>query len=152
MKSSRLFIYLFIYSHRQTCAEAAPATHACGGKPSLLSSPQQCILKCWFLSDFEQLCGTWIAVAKFIARSEVTTRRLPTNSWNIKYLLLQRDLNDGSSWPTWVHVGAWAPSLWYMFELIPFKAKLAVSNGFGSRTTKVFFFFFPMEKMIEKTC
>jgi hypothetical protein len=43
-------------------------------------------------------------------------------------------------------LGAWAPPLWYMFELIPFKAKLAVSNGFGSRTTKVFFFLFLWKK------
>lgn len=53
----------------------------------------------------------------WVLRSEVATRRLPTNSWNTKYLLLQRDVNDGCSWPTWVHVGAWAPPLWYMFEL-----------------------------------
>lgn len=110
---------------------------------------------------FEMLVSKWFwaivwhmncscKVYCWVARSEVTTRRLPTNSWNINYLLLQRDLNDGCSWPTWVHVGAWAPPLWYMFELIPFKAKLAVSNGFGSRTTKVFFFLFLWKKWSKK--
>jgi hypothetical protein len=113
-----LFIHSFIDTGRHVLRLPLPRTDVAGSQACSLL-PSKCILKCWFLSDFEQLCGTWIVVAKFIVgvwRSEVTTRRLLTNSWNIKYLLLQRDVSDGCSWPIWVHVGAWAPPLWYMFE------------------------------------
>ncbi len=100
-----LFIYLFTQAdmcwgcpcHTRMWREAKPVVFSRAMHFEMLVSK-------WFWAIVWHMnCSC--KVYCWVARSEVTTRRLPTNSWNINYLLLQRDLNDGCSWPTWVHVG-----------------------------------------------
>jgi hypothetical protein len=144
MKSSTLFIYSFIHSHRLTCTEAAPTTHECGGKPSLFSSPKQ--------MHFEMLVSKWFwAIVWHMNCSckvycwvlEVRSHNKKASHQELKHRIFT--LTKGCKWwlfltdmgPCW---GLGSTALVHVW-MIPLKVKLAVSNGFWPRTTKVFFFF-----------
>lgn len=140
-------IYLFIYLFTQAnmCWGCPLPTQACGGKPSLFSSPEQCILKCWFLSDFEQLCGTWILVAKFYCWIfEVRSQNKKASHEQLKHKIFT--LTKGM-WmmvvldPYGSMLGHGAPLLWYMFELSHSKQSWPFLMVLGLEQPRSFFFF-----------